>query len=76
MALLVKETPILKGKDARIFSEKYLENPPKSVSKEEMDRMKGNFRRFRIKGCFIRRLNIENILDSISVFEYCIPCAN
>jgi hypothetical protein len=48
MALPVKETPVLKGKAAKKFSEKYLENTPKSISKDEMDRMKDNFRRFKI----------------------------
>lgn len=49
MALPVKETPVLKGKAAKEFSEKYLENTPKAISKDEMNRMKENFQRFKIK---------------------------
>ncbi len=49
MALPVKETPILKGKAAKAFSKKYLEEQPKAIPKEELKRMKANFQRFDIK---------------------------
>lgn len=49
MALPVKETPVLKGKSAENFAEKYLDHSPVPVSKEELLRMKTNFQKFVIK---------------------------
>ncbi|MCH8317063.1 MAG: hypothetical protein IIA88_00975 [Bacteroidetes bacterium] len=40
MALPIKDTPVLKGKDAKRFFLKMAEN--KKVSKEEYERMKSN----------------------------------
>lgn len=50
MARPVKETPVLKGKDAEHFEKQVKENERRSVSEEEYRRARETFRRVTSKG--------------------------
>jgi hypothetical protein len=45
MAKPIEETPILKGKDAEIFLANMKRNEFKTISIEELDKMKENFKK-------------------------------
>ncbi|MDD2761154.1 MAG: hypothetical protein PHH11_12775 [Methylomonas sp.] len=48
MASKVKDTPVLRGKDAERFNKQMLETDKKIVSKQEYDRMMAVFKSVRI----------------------------
>lgn len=45
MSIPIKETPILRGKDAKRFVEKIRRNERESAPREEYDRMMENYRK-------------------------------
>ncbi|OPY00296.1 MAG: hypothetical protein A4E60_02385 [Syntrophorhabdus sp. PtaB.Bin047] len=45
MATIIKETPVLHGKDARRFVEKIRRNEREPAPREEYDRMMANYRK-------------------------------
>ena len=51
MATAIKETPVLKGKDARRFLEDVRKNEHKKVSKEDYERAKKAYKNFEVIGC-------------------------
>ncbi len=51
MATPIKETPILKGEDARRFLKKIKENEHKKVPKADYERAKKAYKNFDVIGC-------------------------
>ena len=49
MAKPIKETPVLYGKDAEIFSKKIAKNMECKAPKEEYDRVMANYRKMKNK---------------------------
>lgn len=49
MAKPIKETPVLYGKDAEIFSKKIALNKEKKAPREEYDRVMTNYRKMKNK---------------------------
>ena len=42
-SLPIKDTPVLKGKDAKRFIERFLEKDPEPISKEQLAKMKKDY---------------------------------
>lgn len=51
MAMPIKNTPILKGKEARIFSDKINTNKYRPISKESYERIQNSLKNVRFKDC-------------------------
>lgn len=47
MALPIKDTPVLKGRDAKRFQERFLEKDPKPISQEEFNKMKKDYEKIK-----------------------------
>lgn len=47
MAIPIKPTPVLKGKDAREFSKQIEETSKKSISKSELERLDRSYQKFK-----------------------------
>lgn len=55
MALAIKETPILTGKNAREFEEKIKENESKKISEEDYKQALNNFKKVKISFLEVRK---------------------
>lgn len=47
MAIAIKDTPVLTGKDAERFSNEIKESATKAISKEELEKMEENYKTFK-----------------------------
>lgn len=47
MSLLIRDTPVLRAEDTREFLRQIKENETKSISQDELKRMKENYEKFK-----------------------------